>query len=322
MKGTHQVKVSRKRGTVFTFEVRRNITVVRGDSGTGKTTLFNMIADHMRMGERSGVTLQCDCPCIALTDFDWRTQLSHASDSIVFVDEGFEDILTHDFAGAVQKSSNYFVIFCRAELPSLPYSVNEVYRIKTSGKKYHTFVPLYKELDGCRYTPAPRRDFEVLLVEDSKSGMQFFSSRFQGGDVRCESAGGNAKIAKWLIEHAGERVFVVADGAALGAYADRVFKLQADSAGSVTICLPESFEWLLLKSGVVRSDDVAKMLEDPGSHVESRDFASWEQFFAKYLIAATKGTPLAYDKGKLAEGYTSKANADKVMALIACRNVR
>lgn len=53
MKGSYQVRVSRRRGTSFRFEVKRNITVVRGDSGTGKTTLYDMIADHMRLGDRS-----------------------------------------------------------------------------------------------------------------------------------------------------------------------------------------------------------------------------------------------------------------------------
>lgn len=81
MKGSYQVRVSRRRGTSFRFEVKRNITVVRGDSGTGKTTLYDMIADHMRLGDRSGVTVQCDRPCIALTDMDWHNQLSGVSDS-------------------------------------------------------------------------------------------------------------------------------------------------------------------------------------------------------------------------------------------------
>ena len=90
MNGSHLVKISRRRGTKYTFTIKRNITIVRGDSGTGKTTLFDMVADYMRMGEQSGVSLQCDCPCVALTDYDWRNQLSSVHDSIVFVDEGLK----------------------------------------------------------------------------------------------------------------------------------------------------------------------------------------------------------------------------------------
>ena len=50
MIGKHHVKV-RNREAVFEFDLYRNITIVRGNSGTGKTTLFEMIADHTRLKE-------------------------------------------------------------------------------------------------------------------------------------------------------------------------------------------------------------------------------------------------------------------------------
>lgn len=178
MVGSFEVWVSRRRGTSYRFTVNRNITIVRGDSGTGKTTLYEMIADHTRLGERSGVSVKCDCPCVALTDIDWRNQLRSIKSSIVFVDEGLEEIASVDFAGAVKASDNYYVIFTRSELPMLPYSVNEVYRIKTSGK-YHTFEAMYKTREGFRYTLSRAkvaRDFECLLTEDSKSALQFFAA--------------------------------------------------------------------------------------------------------------------------------------------------
>ena len=56
--------------------------------------------------------------------------------------------------------------------------------------------------------------------------------------------------------------------------------------------------------------------------MDSAKYMSWEQFFMSVLSDATKGTPLAYNKGRIAEGFLAPANADKVMALIAFRNVR
>ena len=85
MTGTHHVKV-KNRDAVFTFDLYRNITIVRGDSGTGKTTLYEMIADYTRLKEASGVDLSCDKPCLALTDIDWKNQLKSIKDSIVFID--------------------------------------------------------------------------------------------------------------------------------------------------------------------------------------------------------------------------------------------
>lgn len=130
MNGSHLVKISRRRGTKYTFTIKRNITIVRGDSGTGKTTLFDMVADYMRTGEQSGVSLQCDCPCVALTDYDWRNQLSSVHDSIVFVDEGLKEIHSDEFAHHVLYSSNYFVLISRADFPNLPYSVDRFTRLR------------------------------------------------------------------------------------------------------------------------------------------------------------------------------------------------
>ena len=324
MRGSFEVNVSRRRGTKYRFTIRRNITIVRGDSGTGKTTLYEMIADHTRLGEQSGVTVQCECPCVALTDSDWKSQLSAFENSIVFIDEGLRDLLSHDFAKAIEGSSNYYVIITRADLPALPYSVNEIYRIKTSGK-FHSLVPLYVDRGGYRYSlykALPKRDFDVLLTEDSRSGYQFFERRFKESGIDCEAAGSNANVLNWLDRHAEEAIFVIADGAAFGAYADRVFKIQGLRRDSVVICLPESFEWLLLKAGIVKSNAVEEALSNPSQAIESSEYVSWERFFTDLIKKETAETPFAYKKSELGEAYSVEKNAAKVMALIACRNVR
>lgn len=160
------------------------------------------------------------------------------------------------------------------------------------------------------------------MTEDSRSGLRFYSNRFEGSDLRCESAKSNSGIMAWLLEHADEHVFVIADGAAFGPYADRVLKLQREHPANITVCLPESFEWLLLKAAIVGSRDAEAMLADPSSHIESSRYFSWERYFTDYLEGLTAGQPFAYGKDKLADAYMAEANASKVMALIACRNVR
>ena len=166
------------------------------------------------------------------------------------------------------------------------------------------------------------KDFDVLLTEDSKSGLQFFEARFDEEKLLCESAQSNAKILGWLCGHEGGTVFVIADGAAFGPYADRILKYQKEHPHEVTVCLPESFEWLLLSSGIVKADGIEEILANSENYVESAEYMSWEQFFTTVLSDATKGTPLAYNKSAIAKGYLVPANADKVMALIAFRNVK
>ncbi len=56
MIGIQHVKVS-NRDASFKFDLYRNITIVRGKSGTGKTTLYDMIADYTRLKDSSGVNI-------------------------------------------------------------------------------------------------------------------------------------------------------------------------------------------------------------------------------------------------------------------------
>ena len=43
--------------------------MVQGNSGTGKTTLFDMVSAYSRLKERSGVQIICDKQCVALHSF-------------------------------------------------------------------------------------------------------------------------------------------------------------------------------------------------------------------------------------------------------------
>ncbi len=73
-------------------------------------------------------------------------------------------------------------------------------------------------------------------------------------------------------------VLVIADGAAFGAEMDRMMKLALRKKG-VALYLPESFEWLLLKSGVVTDRSLDSVLASLENWIESRVYFSWERFF-------------------------------------------
>lgn len=278
MKGTISVKVSDRR-VRYSFELVRNITIVQGNSGTGKTTLFDMISAYTRLKDKSAVQIVCDHPCIALlADADWQARLEKISDSIVFIDEDAEYISSREFASAIRYTDNYYVIFSREPMHELPYSVNEIYEIKTSGKT-HTFQKLYKPLKGCVYGKAAEsRKSAVVLTENAKSGYQFYRHYYDGSSAQCESAGSNSGIFAWLKTHHEQKVFVVADGAAFGSEMDRIMKLQRQYPDKITICLPESFEWLILQSGLISAPGIAEMLKDPGSSIDSQEYFSWENF--------------------------------------------
>ena len=59
MRGIYEVVVQNNR-VQYKFAIRRNLTILRGDSATGKSMLIDLIAQYVRDGENSGVVLHCD----------------------------------------------------------------------------------------------------------------------------------------------------------------------------------------------------------------------------------------------------------------------
>ena len=81
MKGIHKVVVGTKY-LKYEFELRRNLTIIRGNSATGKTTLVDMIRTHMNDGESGPVTLNCDKSCYVVEGNLWKGQLDNIQDKI------------------------------------------------------------------------------------------------------------------------------------------------------------------------------------------------------------------------------------------------
>ncbi|MCD8348496.1 MAG: hypothetical protein LUD16_11250 [Lachnospiraceae bacterium] len=59
MKGEYLFQVRSKR-IRFSFRIRRNITVIKGDSATGKTTLLTMMYEYLRSGRESGYSVNTE----------------------------------------------------------------------------------------------------------------------------------------------------------------------------------------------------------------------------------------------------------------------
>ena len=72
MKGKYRVVVQNNR-LHYEFEIRRNVTIIQGDSATGKTTLINMLRQAENLGRSSGVDVVCEVPCRVLEGANWKS---------------------------------------------------------------------------------------------------------------------------------------------------------------------------------------------------------------------------------------------------------
>lgn len=318
MKGKHKVVIKNNR-LHYEFEIKRNITIIKGDSATGKTTLINMIRQFTNLGNSSGIELVCDVPCRVLEGIDWQIILYNISGNIIFINEENAFIKTEQFAKAVRESDNYFVLITRENLYNLPYSVEEIYGLHSSGKYqstkrlYQQIYRIYPKIEASELPIKPER----IVVEDSNSGYDFFRAVCAENNILCNSAGGKTKLF-FVIQTMEEEVCVIADGAAFGPEMEKLYSL-AEQKKNIKMYLPESFEWMILNAGVVQEKEIMEILKEPEKYIESQKYFSWERFFTNLLIEKTDGTYMKYQKSKLNPVYLHEKN--KRMILSSARGI-
>lgn len=314
MRGIYHVIVQ-NRYLKYEFDIRRNITIIQGDSATGKTTLVSLIREYMLDGEESGVTISCERECkVVEGNRTWQDQLTTIKDSIVFIDEGNSFIASKDFAKEVQKGENYFVLVTREGLEALPYSVTEIYGIKSSGK-YGRLEAVYHELYRIYNFNENTTSEKTILVEDANSGYDFFSAIANEHGLNCVSAKGKSNIFNIVTSEDADNMLVIADGAAFGSQIGRV--MNSIEGKNIKLYLPESFEWLILSSSLFNDNKIRQMLDDTSNHVDSKEYFSWERFFTHILVEETKNSYLAYSKQKLNEVYLHEKNKKAILDVMA-----
>ncbi len=312
MKGSVHIIVQNER-IKYEFILRRNLTIIRGDSATGKTTLIDMISEYKSFGEESGVELFCEKKCIVVEGNGWEKQLSDVVQSVVFVDEGNRFVSSMEFARFIQGTDNYYVLVTREGLSALPYSVEEIYGIRSSGK-YGGLKPLYHEmyqLYAHKVDTSTLRPQKVI-TEDSNAGYQFFANICNETGIECVSAAGKSNLCSELLKCKDDDILVIADGAAFGPEIEKVLKVIGQKK-QAALYLPESFEWLILISDVLNDKEIRMMSEKWETYIESSQYFSWERFFTELLIKKSQGGYLEYNKKNLNKAYLTTAVKRKIL---------
>lgn len=314
MKGKYRIVVQNNR-LHYEFEVKRNITVIQGDSATGKTTLINMLRQAENLGPSSGVDVVCDVPCRILEGRNWKLILENSSGDIFFTDEENAFINTEEFAAAVRGSNHYFVLITRENLYNLPYSVEEIYGLHCSGK-YHDAKKVYQQTyqiyPSARSIPIKP---EKIITEDSNSGYEFFKAVSEQSGMICKSAEGKSNLYAALSDIGTEEVCMIADGAAIGPEMNRLYN-QTLKMKNLHLYLPESFEWIILNSKLIEGKEIQEILDHPEDYIDSCEFFSWERYFTKLLMDKTEGSYLKYRKSALNKTYLHEKNKNLILRSI------
>lgn len=313
MLGRYEIEIYNKRVHYFLI-IKRNITILQGHSATGKTEFIRLISDYEQNGASSGVTVKCNAACTVLTAVDWEHRLGRLRQHIVFIDETASFLRTKKFAEMVRGSDNYFVIVSRDALEQLPYSIEEIYGLRNAAgtSKYKTFKKVYNEmyhLYNLELTSGTKP--EAVLTEDSNAGFECF--RMIYGNI-CKSAAGKSRIYDAIRDNEAENILAIVDGAAFGSEIGKLIRYLEASGRKCVVYAPESFEYILLKSGIAEVPE--DILEKTYAYADSKEYISWEEFYTRYLIKKTMGTVYHYNKSKLPEIYKTEGAIKKIVSVI------
>lgn len=316
MKGKFGIELTNNLLT-YDFTITRNITIIQGDSGTGKTTLINMLESLVDDDGSVQCKITSSIPGIDIQlevinerERYWEEVIKSAKNKILFFDEKCEFIKTKEFAAAVKGSDCYFVIITRAKLSMLPYSVEEIYRIEED-KRYPKLKKVHNTLVKRYDTNSMRMVPDLILTEDSNSGYEFVSTSFN--KFKCISCEGKNNVSKVIAENKNaDNILAIVDGAAFGPDMEDVSTVIRERSllGKQTMLYaPESFEWIILRSELFYTQ-YNEQLDATYNYVDSAEHESWERYYTSLLIEITKNTPQAYKKSGLNRYYlVGKANA-------------
>jgi hypothetical protein len=320
MVGKYNIEVISKK-VKYNLTIEHNINIIRGNSATGKTKLVEMILYSHR--KDSPYTVNCEKQVYAFTDLNFDENIDFNSeryrDTIIFIDEEVDYIKTKEFANKAKNADCYFVLVTREKLCTLPYSCNAIYELQESKIVPQSNVINNDMHEIYQLNNKPKISLEgrldCVIVEDTNSGYELFRALSGRTHKECISSNGNSNVIKMvrkrLSEYEDTGISVVVDAAAFGPYYEEL-RSEVRLHHNVVLFLPESIEYLILASGIIRESELDKKLHETYNYADSTKFFSWEQYYTYLLTSLTQNTDMAYSKKTLNKQYLHNDNLREI----------
>lgn len=307
MNGIYNIFIKNRR-LEYNFNLNSKVTIIRGNSASGKTTLHNIISDYLLDSESSNIDISItpQCNIIAYDSVFWDRG-DRPDNSIVFIDEHFRYLNDHEFNRFLNTSNNYFVITDRDDTGNIDYGIKDIYELHTSQKyatifrRYSNYFDIIKDIDNPG-TLLSINKINTIITEDSKLGCDFYKHLYGKNTV---SAYNNVQIEDKIKENIDDNLFVVVDGSAFGKFIQSVDILVNENE-NIHLFAPESFEYLLLKSNILKRVNLDEamyyndvhiddILEAPENYIDITRYTR-EQYYTEILNKCMAKTRHPYSK--------------------------
>lgn len=307
MVGKYIVEIYNRRKH-FSIEVKRRITIIKGKSGTGKSTLIRFIEQYQSLGKSSGIKCNTNADDILVlrenTDYEKEISKRIGTNTLIFADEEVSYIKSRDFINVLDDSGFYLIVISREVFRFFDYSVSEIYELITSIRGNVSYTTLSRKYKGNRFAIKP----DVVISEDSNSGFEVVSKILKCLTV---SANGKDNVIKLLDreKEKNDNICVIADGAAFGKNIEDILLWEgANTNKNLCIFIPESFEWVLLNTKPFKSK-VLSEITDTYLYADTIRYKTWERYYFSLLKTICRAYPnVSYGKdnwGSLVKLYTN-----------------
>lgn len=318
MRGRYEIIIGTNRVT-YELCINRSLTVINGDSATGKTVLYDLVTAVAN--KRQGVSVRINpvdtsnIPNLnVLTDSNWKLIAENTTNTIFFIDEYARFIFSDEFSNLLKGNDNYYVMIIRhySDLKGLPLSINEIYDVVSSGK-HHILKSRYVN----RYIKGKDlkvSDLPTYITEDKGSGRSFF--KYATGSDKVIGAEGNGDVLNKLIgvlSLNNDSLVIIADAAAFGVYIEDLLQVLNRVNRNINLLLPESFEYLILSTSMFYGRNLYST--NPYIALDCKKYKSWERFYTETLELCAKQFGFSYSKRR---GIPNKLKNDIVKTEVLC----
>ena len=322
MKGSFRIQAQTKEAA-YDITIRRNITVITGDSGSGKS-LLSIIAERSSVGAYG-------YSCVATPNVSvvspspgevFRRDMGFYENSIVILDEDVLHRLSFDtISDILHSSSSYWILITRKMeyLERFQFSVHEIYSLY-SDNDVLKLRPYYDIPANRLFGYYSGMELSGFISEDSNSCFKFFSKVLGDNPIKVSSCGKGGIVPK-IKEFASHtsKLIVFLDASAYGPYMTLLFSTLVMNAYKDCVCIyfMESFEWFLLHSIMFKEDvKIQELLRNPYDFIESREYMTHEQFYTPYLARVCPKYALRYAKKKEPVSFMGEDNVAHLLSLM------
>lgn len=119
----------------FKEKLNRRLNFIKGDSGTGKTSIINLLLDK----KSDDVMINTTLPTISVDDTNWKTIMRFEKNKIILIDDVMF-VETHEFEliykNTCETNNNYIIVTSRDDLHWLDKNICSVYKLISKTNKY------------------------------------------------------------------------------------------------------------------------------------------------------------------------------------------